>query len=656
MRTAIVTRSMLRSPAGAAGTTESGRSVTRNERPQEGRYTGDDARHSGRTRARGRRRGASFVSGRPRLVLHCPRPTCREERDARAPHGSRGRAPPAVADAPRPVPEPDGDRHRQHDPQRRHPDAGASRRARADSAPRPASCSGSSTPTRSCSPACCSRRAASATASVVTARSPSASSSSASARCCRRSRRPPTVAHRHPRADGHRRVGDHAGDAVDPHQRVPRSRASAPRPSACGPACPRSASPSDPIVGGVLLQHFWWGSVFLVNVPGRDHRARRSATCSSPTRSDPHAGTARPPRRRSCRSRASPSCCGRSSRARATAGGSTSVLGGFVVGGAILAGFFVWELKCANPMLDVRFFENPRFSAASGAITLAFLALFGTIFLLTQYTQQVLGYSTVEAGAMLPPAVDRAHDLRPDVAPAGCSKFGNKAVVATGLFILAVALALMATFQTDSRGWLGHRDHRAQRTRHGARRGAGHRVDHGLAPARQGRCRLGDERHHAAGRRRGRGRAARIDPRLGVPAEGTRSPPRPGPGIPAPEGRGLAGQRARGRPRRAGGQAVRGTDRRRRPVQLRQRHARRRAGGGRDRRHRRDRRADLAPGPGAHAPRRRRPRRPRPRGRRRRQRARRAPRVPAVESAQSCPNRSTRWELTPSGSRFRATR
>ena len=54
-------------------------------------------------------------------------------------------------------------------------------------------------------------------------------------------------------------------------------------------------------------------------------------------------------------------------------------------------------------MLDVRFFENPRFSAASGAITLAFLALFGTIFLLTQYTQQVLGYSTVEAGAVFLP-------------------------------------------------------------------------------------------------------------------------------------------------------------------------------------------------------------------------------------------------------------
>ncbi len=54
-------------------------------------------------------------------------------------------------------------------------------------------------------------------------------------------------------------------------------------------------------------------------------------------------------------------------------------------------------------MLDIRFFKNPRFSAASGAISLTFFALYGTIFLLTQYLQSVLGYTTVEAGAVLLP-------------------------------------------------------------------------------------------------------------------------------------------------------------------------------------------------------------------------------------------------------------
>jgi Na+/melibiose symporter-like transporter len=118
----------------------------------------------------------------------------------------------------------------------------------------------------------------------------------------------------------------------------------------------------------------------------------------------------------------------------------------------VLAAFFLWELHSANPMLDVRFFENPRFSAASGAITLAFLALFGTIFLLTQYTQQVLGYSTVEAGAVFVPQSIVLMIFAP-LSTRWVRIFGNKAVVATGLFILATSLMLMATFQTDTAAW-----------------------------------------------------------------------------------------------------------------------------------------------------------------------------------------------------------
>src|SRR5205823_3134239 len=78
---------------------------------------------------------------------------------------------------------------------------------------------------------------------------------------------------------------------------------------------------------------------------------------------------------------------------------SQSIVAGFVVGALLLAAFFVWELNTPNPMLDMHFFENPRFSAASGAIMLTFFAMFGTLFVMTQYFQLVLGYSTVKAGA-----------------------------------------------------------------------------------------------------------------------------------------------------------------------------------------------------------------------------------------------------------------
>src|SRR6476659_5174637 len=74
--------------------------------------------------------------------------------------------------------------------------------------------------------------------------------------------------------------------------------------------------------------------------------------------------------------------------------GWTSVrsLLGFAVSGALLAGFIGWERRVAHPILDVRLFRNMRFSAASGAVTIAFFTLFGFIFLITQFFQFVKGY------------------------------------------------------------------------------------------------------------------------------------------------------------------------------------------------------------------------------------------------------------------------
>jgi EmrB/QacA subfamily drug resistance transporter len=206
-----------------------------------------------------------------------------------------------------------------------------------------------------------------------------------------------------------------------------------------------------PIAGGVLLEHFWWGSVFLVNVPVVTF-ALVAGYLLVPDSRDPAAGKLDP-------FGSILSIAGLSVllwaviEGPSNGWGSASVLAGFGVGIAVLTGFFVWEFRSANPMLDVHFFENPRFSAASGAITLAFLALFGTIFLLPQYTQQVLGYSTVEAGAVFLPQSIVLMIFAP-MSTRWVHRFGNKAVVATGLFVLAVALALMTTFQTDTSGWL----------------------------------------------------------------------------------------------------------------------------------------------------------------------------------------------------------
>ena len=61
--------------------------------------------------------------------------------------------------------------------------------------------------------------------------------------------------------------------------------------------------------------------------------------------------------------------------------------------GGLAAFFFWWELHTDHPMLDLRFFKNPRFSAASRRDHAVFFAMFGSIFVLTQYFQFVLGYS-----------------------------------------------------------------------------------------------------------------------------------------------------------------------------------------------------------------------------------------------------------------------
>src|SRR4051812_17780416 len=74
------------------------------------------------------------------------------------------------------------------------------------------------------------------------------------------------------------------------------------------------------------------------------------------------------------------------------------VLGAFAFAALMLVAFVAWERRAPAPMLDLKLFRNPRFSASSAAISLAFFALFGVIFFLTQYLQEVRGYSALDAG------------------------------------------------------------------------------------------------------------------------------------------------------------------------------------------------------------------------------------------------------------------
>jgi EmrB/QacA subfamily drug resistance transporter len=200
-----------------------------------------------------------------------------------------------------------------------------------------------------------------------------------------------------------------------------------------------------PVTGGLLLEHFWWGSVLLVNVPiviialvGGYRLIPESRDPAAPRIDVPGAVL---------------SIAGLATllwgliEGPTKGWGSTPVVGAFAVGTATIAAFLAWERHTPTPMLDINFFRNPRFSAASAAITLTFLSLMGMIFGLTQYLQSVLGFSPLEAGAVLIPMSAVMMVLAPTSARI-VERVGTKAVLGTGLVI--VTLSLLAQTRLDA--------------------------------------------------------------------------------------------------------------------------------------------------------------------------------------------------------------
>jgi EmrB/QacA subfamily drug resistance transporter len=201
-----------------------------------------------------------------------------------------------------------------------------------------------------------------------------------------------------------------------------------------------------PVIGGWLLEHFWWGSVFLVNVPVVAV-AILAGWSLVPESKDPHAtpldligaglsiaalvtlvyGIIEAPER-----------------------GWTDgvILGSFAVATVLAVAFIWWERRVEHPMLRMEFFRNPRFSAASAAITLTFFALFGSVFLLTQHLQFVLGYTPLEAGFRVLPVA--ALIVTAPLSARIVERVGTKIVVAAGLLTLAAGLWLLSTVDVAS--------------------------------------------------------------------------------------------------------------------------------------------------------------------------------------------------------------
>jgi len=202
-----------------------------------------------------------------------------------------------------------------------------------------------------------------------------------------------------------------------------------------------------PLAGGYLLEHFYWGSVFLVNVP-IVIIALVAGRRFVPTSKDPSAPKLDPVG-------AVLSIVGLTallwSIIEAPSKGWTSgaTLAGFAAAVVVLGAFALWELRSDHPMLNVEFFSNPRFTAASLAITLNFFALFGSLFLLTQYLQSVLGFSALAAGVRIIPFAAVMMAVAPQSAKLA-ERFGTKLVVTIGLVTVASGLALITQVEPSS--------------------------------------------------------------------------------------------------------------------------------------------------------------------------------------------------------------
>ena len=206
-----------------------------------------------------------------------------------------------------------------------------------------------------------------------------------------------------------------------------------------------------PVTGGLLLRHFWWGSIFLVNVPviviamalvGRMVPTSRDTTVH---RFDPLGIVL--------------SIAGVGVLVWAVIEGphhgwlSAESALAFGLAAALLVGFVWWERRSDHPMLDVTVFRNMRFTAGSLAVSFAFFALFGFIFMVTQYFQFVRGYDTLEAGIRTVPFALFTGIAAPLSAKLA-HRFGTKGVVAAGLLSMSLGFAWTTTLQVDTSYWV----------------------------------------------------------------------------------------------------------------------------------------------------------------------------------------------------------
>jgi len=207
-----------------------------------------------------------------------------------------------------------------------------------------------------------------------------------------------------------------------------------------------------PVLGGVLLDHFWWGSVFLINVPVTIIGATAAAILVPESRNS-DAG-------RIDYMGVLLSIAGLILLVFGIVQGGDKgswihldVIGPIIGGLATLAAFAWYEARIQHPSLDVRLFKDRRLSASVGALGLVFFGMGGVFFFTSFYLQNVRGYSALDAGLLTVPFAVGQLLLSPRSAML-VRRYGAKAVGATGMIVMAAVIAGYAVMGVSTPIWV----------------------------------------------------------------------------------------------------------------------------------------------------------------------------------------------------------
>ncbi|MGO8888076.1 MAG: MFS transporter [Streptosporangiaceae bacterium] len=197
-----------------------------------------------------------------------------------------------------------------------------------------------------------------------------------------------------------------------------------------------------PTLGGLLLSHFWWGSVFLINVP-LVAVALAGVLATVPETAEPGGHRLDIP--------GTLLVAGAlfaivdaiiEAPARGWTGAAT--IAETVAGLAALAVFAWWELRIEHPLIDLRVFAVRAFTASAAAVTVIFFALFGSLFVLTQYLQLVHGYSPLAAGIRALPFAFAMAAMSP-LSPVLAGRLGTRVVIPAGMALMGGGLLDLST-------------------------------------------------------------------------------------------------------------------------------------------------------------------------------------------------------------------